>query len=128
MFEQIILVGRLGQDAELKFLANGRAMCSFTLATNERRRDLTTGEWSDLTKWWRVTVFGKFAEVCGERLSKGDTVQVIGRIRPPRLYTAADGTTKVAGLELMADRVVFVSTAKRAKASAESEEHKEFPV
>ena len=46
-FNKIILVGNLGRDPELRYTPQGTPVCSFTMATNERRKD-KTGEWQEL--------------------------------------------------------------------------------
>ena len=48
-FNKIILVGNLGRDPELRYTPQGTPVCSFSLATNERRKDRTTGENNDST-------------------------------------------------------------------------------
>jgi primosomal replication protein N len=61
-FNKIILVGNLGRDPELRYTPQGTPVCSFSLATNERRKDRTTGENNDVTTWFRVTLWGRQAE------------------------------------------------------------------
>ena len=47
-FNKIILVGNLGRDPELRYTPQGKAVCSFSMATNEKRRD-KAGELQDVT-------------------------------------------------------------------------------
>jgi len=54
-FNKVILVGNLGRDPELRYTPQGTPVCSFSIATNERRKD-KTGEWQDQTTWFRVTL------------------------------------------------------------------------
>ena len=61
-FNKITLVGNLGRDPELRYTPQGTPVCSFSLATNERRKDKTTGENNDITTWFRVTLWGRQAE------------------------------------------------------------------
>lgn len=76
---RVILVGRLGQDPDIRYSPNGIAVARFSLATNER---VKAGEnWEDRTEWHRVVAFGKLAEVCGNFLAKGRLVFVEGSIR-----------------------------------------------
>jgi len=56
-FNKITLVGNLGRDPELRYTPQGTPVCSFSLATNERRKDRTTGENNDITTWFRVTLW-----------------------------------------------------------------------
>ena len=63
---KVILVGHLGQDPEVRYMPNGGAVASLTLATSETWRDKQTGEMRENTEWHRVVMFGKLAEVAGE--------------------------------------------------------------
>ena len=79
-FNKIILVGNLGRDPELRYTPQGTPVCSFTLATNERRKD-RAGENQDVTTWFRVTLGGRQAETASQYLSKGRPVYIEGRLR-----------------------------------------------
>src|SRR5687767_15601313 len=72
-FNKIILVGNLGRDPELRYTPQGTPVCSFTMATNERRKD-KTGETQDQTTWFRVTLWGRQAETASQYLTKGRPV------------------------------------------------------
>jgi single-strand DNA-binding protein len=78
-FNKIIVVGNLGRDPELRFTPQGTAVCSFSVASNERRKD-KSGEQQDVTTWFRVTVWGKQAETVSKYLTKGRSVYVEGRL------------------------------------------------
>jgi single-strand DNA-binding protein len=78
-FNKIIVVGNLGRDPELRYTPQGTAVCSFTMATNERRKG-QAGEPQDVTTWFRVTVWGKQAETVSKYLTKGRNVYVEGRL------------------------------------------------
>ena len=52
-FNKVILVGNLGRDPELRYTPQGTPVCSFTMATNERRKD-KAGEMQDQTTWFRT--------------------------------------------------------------------------
>lgn len=77
---KVIILGRLGQDPELKHTPNGNAVCNFSLATSESWKDKNSGEKKEKTEWHRVVVWGKLAELCGEYLSKGREVYVEGKL------------------------------------------------
>lgn len=76
-----LIIGNLGADPELKTLASGSAMCSFTVATSESWTDKTTGEKREATEWHRVTLWMKLAEIAAQYLHKGDKVFIEGKIR-----------------------------------------------
>jgi single-strand DNA-binding protein len=79
-FNKIILVGNLGRDPELRYTPQGTPVCSFTMATNERRKD-RNGEMQDQTTWFKVTLWNRQAETASQYLSKGRPVYIEGRLR-----------------------------------------------
>lgn len=79
-FNKIIIVGNLGRDPELRYTPQGLAVCSFTMATNEKRRD-KSGELQDLTTWFKVTLWRQQAENAAKYLQKGSPVYIEGRLR-----------------------------------------------
>ena len=88
-FNKVILVGNLGRDPELRYTPQGTPVCSFTMATNERRKD-KTGEMQDHTTWFRVTLWGRQAETASQYLTKGRPVYIEGRLRVEE-WTDRDG-------------------------------------
>ncbi|EAN2617730.1 TPA: single-stranded DNA-binding protein [Salmonella enterica subsp. enterica serovar Saintpaul] len=78
---KVIIVGNLGQDPEVRYMPNGGAVASLSLATSESWRDKQTGEMRENTEWHRVVLFGKLAEVAGEYLRKGAQVYIEGQLR-----------------------------------------------
>lgn len=78
---KVILVGRLGNDPEVRYIPNGGAVANLQVATSESWRDKQTGEMREQTEWHRVVLFGKLAEVAGEYLRKGVQVYIEGQLR-----------------------------------------------
>ena len=79
-FNKIIIVGNLGRDPELRYTPQGIAVCSFTMATNEKRRD-KSGELQDVTTWFKITLWRQQAENAAKYLTKGSAVYIEGRLR-----------------------------------------------
>jgi single-strand DNA-binding protein len=79
-FNKIIVVGNLGRDPEMRYTPQGTPVCTFSLASNERRKSSVGGEQQDITTWFRVKVWGKQAEAVSRYLSKGRSVYVEGRL------------------------------------------------
>jgi single-strand DNA-binding protein len=77
---KVILVGRLGQDPELKYTQAGTAVCNFSLATSESWTDKNSGQKKERTEWHRVVVWGKLAELCNQYLGKGKQAFVEGKL------------------------------------------------
>jgi single-strand DNA-binding protein len=87
---KVILVGNCGRDPEVRYTANGNAMCSISIATSSRRKDKASGESIEDTQWHRVTFYDRLAEIAGEYLKKGRPVYVEGRLKYGK-YTDKDG-------------------------------------
>lgn len=77
---KVILVGRLGQNPEVKYTPSGATVAQLNVATNESWVD-KSGQKQEKTEWHRVVVWGKLAELCGQYLSKGRQVYVEGRLQ-----------------------------------------------
>ncbi len=88
-FNKVILVGNLGRDPELRYTPQGTPVCSFSMATNERRKD-KIGEAQDYTTWFRVTLWGRQAETASQYLTKGRPVYIEGHLRVEE-WTDRDG-------------------------------------
>jgi len=78
---KVILVGHLGQDPEVRYMPNGGAVATLSLATSDTWRDKQSGEQKEKTEWHRVVLFGKLAEIAGEYLRKGSQVYIEGALR-----------------------------------------------
>lgn len=78
---KVILIGHLGQDPEVRWMPNGGAVATLSLATSDTWKDKQTGEQREHTEWHRVVLFGKLAEVAGEYLRKGSQVYIEGSLR-----------------------------------------------
>ena len=77
---KVILVGHLGGDPESRFTQGGTAVATFSVATNESRKN-SEGSWEDHTEWHRCVLFGKQAETAAEYVKKGQMVYVEGRLQ-----------------------------------------------
>ena len=88
---KVILVGRLGKDAETKFTPSGVAKTTFTVATNWRRKDDQTGEWKEETDWHNIVLWR--SENLANYLLKGTQVYVEGRLTT-RSYDDKDGNKR----------------------------------
>ena len=78
---KVILLGNLGKDPELRFTSSQLPVCTFSLATGERRKD-SSGNWADHTEWHTIVAFGKTAELAGNYLKKGRQVSLTDVSRP----------------------------------------------
>jgi single-strand DNA-binding protein len=114
MFHTIIIAGNLGRDPEMRYTPSGQAVTSFSVATN-RQYTASNGETVKETIWFRVSVWGKMAEVTNQYLKKGSKVLVEGRLTAdpatggPRMWTGNDGHAR-ASFEVTAQTVRFLSS------------------
>jgi single-strand DNA-binding protein len=85
-----IIVGRLGNDPEVRYFPDGNALGTFSVATSETWKDRTTGEPQERTEWHRIVVRGKLAELAKQYLRKGSSVYIEGKLRT-RKWQGQDG-------------------------------------
>jgi len=102
---KVILVGRLGRDPEMRYMADGTPVANFSIATSEEWRDKQTGEKREKTEWHRIAAWRQLGEVCGQYLSKGRLVYVEGRLQT-RSWEQ-DGITRYA-TDIIASNVQFL--------------------
>ena len=107
MMNRICLVGRLTRDPELRRTNSEVAVCSFTLAVDDRVKD---AQGNKTTTFIGVTVFNNQADNCAKFLRKGALTGVDGRIRQ-RTFERRDGT-KASVIEVVADYVTFLEPNK----------------
>jgi single-strand DNA-binding protein len=106
-FNKITVVGNLGRDPELNYTPQGNAVCNFSVATNEKRRD-KSGESIDVTTWFRITLWGKQAENASKYLSKGSPVYIEGRLRVEE-WSDKEGKSRYT-LEVQATDMQFIGS------------------
>ena len=75
-----MLIGRLGQDPEVRYTQSNTAVATLSIATNERFKD-SNGELQEKTEWHRVVVWGRLAEICQQYLHKGSLVYIEGPLQ-----------------------------------------------
>lgn len=101
MSTQVTLLGRIGQEPDVRFGQSGKAVVKFSLVTNGRRQ--VDGAWVDVdTTWWSVVAFGKLAETIADSVHKGQAVIVVGDVK--QVEWEKDGQKRVA-LEVTARTV-----------------------
>lgn len=105
---KVILVGRLGQDPEVRYTPDGTAVTTFSVATSREWNDKNSGERKEQTEWHRIVTFRKLAEICGQYLSKGRQVYVEGRMQT-RSWEDKDGVKRYT-TEVVADTVQFLGS------------------
>src|SRR5262245_31677792 len=104
-FNKITIVGYLGRDPELRYTPQGTALCKMSIATTEKRKN-AQGEPEEHTTWFRVTAWGRQAELANEYLAKGRQVYIEGRLRLEE-YTDREGQKRFSA-EVSASEIQFL--------------------
>lgn len=105
---KVLLIGRLGNNPEIRYTNTGTAVANFNLATSENWND-KNGQRQERTEWHRVVVWGKLAELCEKYLSKGRQCFVEGRLQT-RSWDDKDGNKRYT-TEIVASTIQFLGTA-----------------
>ncbi|MDR0403041.1 MAG: single-stranded DNA-binding protein [Treponema sp.] len=96
----VILIGRLTRDSELKYTANGQAVCKFSIAVNRRKKN--GDQWVDEPNFFDIVLWGRQGETLNQYLIKGKLVGVDGELRQDRWEQDGQNRSKV---EIVADNV-----------------------
>ncbi|KTD26993.1 MULTISPECIES: single-stranded DNA-binding protein [Legionella] len=78
---KVILVGNVGVDPDVRYMPNGNAVTTLSVATSETWKDKQTGEKQERTEWHRVVCFNRLGEIAGEYIRKGSKLYVEGSLR-----------------------------------------------
>lgn len=90
---KVIIVGRLGQDPEVRQFQNGGSLTSINVATSERWTDKNSGEQKEQTEWHRISMFNRLGEIAAQFLRKGSLVYIEGSLHT-RKYTDSQGVER----------------------------------
>jgi len=108
---KVIILGRLGQDPELKHTPSGQPVCKFSVATSESfvGKD---GQKQETTEWHNIVVWGKPAENCSKFLARGRQVYLEGKLATRSWDDKQSGQKRFA-TEIVAQSVQFISDGQR---------------
>ncbi|NSM10606.1 single-stranded DNA-binding protein [Moraxella bovoculi] len=87
---KVIIVGRLGNDPEVRQFQNGGGVTNISVATSERWTDKNNGERKEQTEWHRISLFNRLGEIAAQYLRKGSMVYIEGSLQT-RKYTDQQG-------------------------------------
>ena len=91
---KVFLIGRLGNDPEIKQMTNGKNVARLSLATSDTWKDKNTGEKKEKTEWHRIVIFNEgLVNVVQQYLKKGAQVYIEGQIQTTK-YTDNSGQEK----------------------------------
>ena len=123
---KVLLIGRLGQDPELKHTPSGAAVCNFSLATSETWNDKASGQKQEKTEWHRIVLWGKTAELANQYLKKGSQCYVEGSLQT-RSWDDKDGNKKYT-TEINGRVVQFLDNKQDGGENQKPAEQKEYDV
>lgn len=104
-----IILGNVGKDPEMRYLSDGKAAVSLSVATSSSWKG-KDGEKQESTEWHRITAFGKLAEIIGEYVKKGSQIYIEGRIGT-RKWTDKAGVERYT-TEILADQMQMLGGPK----------------
>ena len=111
MYQQITLVGYVGNDPEMRYAQEGVPVTNFNVAVNNRYTN-AAGDNVEETTWFRITTWRRQAETCAEYVRKGQLVLVVGELKRPTIWHDKDDQAQ-ATLEVNARTVRFLSSNQR---------------
>lgn len=107
-FQQIIIVGNVGRDPEMKYFPDGSSVCNFSVAVTRRTTDRNTQERREETTWFRVNCWRQLAEIANQYVRKGTQVMIVGRLKA-RAYLDQSGQPQVS-LDIEADQMQLLGS------------------
>ena len=91
---KVLLIGRLGNDPEIKQMQNGKSVARLSVATSENWKDKNSGEKKEKTEWHRVVIFNEgLVNVVQQYLKKGAQIYIEGQLSTNK-YTDSNGVEK----------------------------------
>jgi single-strand DNA-binding protein len=125
MYNHIVLIGRVGKDAEPRFMSDGQnGVINFSLATSRRWRD-KEGNWQDKTQWHNIVHWGKYVKAVAERVKKGHLIMVEGELQY-RKWEDKDGNSHDI-TEINAVRVISLEKREKSATPQDFEQSDSIP-
>ena len=105
---RVTLMGRVGQDPELKYTPGGTAVANFSVATSKKWTD-KNGQKQEKSEWHRIVIWGKLGELANQYLAKGRQVLLEGELQT-RAWDDKDGVKRYT-TEIVANNLEFIGSA-----------------
>lgn len=123
---KVIIIGNLGRDPEVRYSADGAAVCNVSIATMSQWKDKATGERREETEWHRVVFYNRLAEIAGEYLRKGRSVYVEGRLKTRKWQDKETGADRYS-TEIVADNMQMLGGRDSAASGAGADNFSQPP-
>lgn len=104
---KVMLIGRLGQEPEMRYTPSGRPLTKLQVAVNRNWKS-SDGEKKSETEWFNIVAWGKLAEICNQYLSKGQQVYIEGRMHT-RQWQDDDGNNH-SSVEVIAQEMLMLDS------------------
>jgi len=117
MLNKVMLIGRVGKDAELRSTAAGREVISFSLATSKTWT--SNGEKKEQTEWHNIVYFGKAAATIAKWITKGRKVWIEGEIQYKQWEDKQTGSKRYS-TQIQAESIQFLDKGKEQEISLPS--------
>ena len=123
---KVMVIGNVGRAPEMRYMLSGKPVTLFSVATF-RSWTNSEGERRDETEWFNVVAWGNLAEICKQRLRKGQQVYVEGRLQT-RSWKDHEGRKRFRA-ELVANEMIVLGKRGDVSEAAESADEgmEEFP-
>jgi single-strand DNA-binding protein len=108
---QAEIIGNITNDINVRYTPNGKAVCSFGLATNRRYRNGPGEEWKEEVTFHNIVVWGSEAEGLAQRAKKGTRVYIQGRLQT-RTWDDKDGK-KNYKTEIVSEKMILLDRFER---------------
>ncbi len=118
---KVIIIGRLGQDPEIRSFDNGGMIANVSIATSGRWTDKQTGEQREHTEWHKVVFNDRLAQIVAQYLKKGSSVYIEGSLRT-RKWTDNNGVERYS-TEIRAMSMQMLSSRNDGSQSQQSPQH-----
>lgn len=115
---KVILIGNLGDEPSFRTTNSGTAVVNISMVTNEMRRNIETGQQTELAEWHRVVMWGKLAEIAHQWLHKGSQIYIEGKLRT-RSYTDKQNIKRTI-TEIVADEMQMLGSKNSAAQASDS--------
>jgi len=121
MLNQVQIIGRVGNDPDIKELDNGITIAKFSVATTEKWKD-KSGETKEHTEWHKVVIFGRLSDVVKNYVSKGSLLYLSGKLKTNK-YTDENGAEKYS-INVIADTMKLLGGNSKDSNSNKSKQQK----
>ena len=91
---KVILLGNLGNQPDIKYTGDGKAIANLSIATSKVWVDKNSGEKKETTQWHRIVLFGKRAQIANQYCKKGTKVYIEGELQTNKYQDKDTGKDK----------------------------------